>query len=61
MERKFKQIYSTIASIPTKQKITSHLNSLNKKKKETLMYDVGNQVLAWSRHRQPIFFFNVHD
>jgi hypothetical protein len=46
MERKFKQIYSTIVSIPTKQKITSHLNSLNKKKKETLMYDVGNQVLA---------------
>jgi hypothetical protein len=46
------KIYSTIASISTKQKITSHLKSLNKKKKETLMYDVGNQVLAWSRHRQ---------
>jgi hypothetical protein len=42
MKRKFKEIWTTIPPISTKQTTTSHLNSLNMIKKRTKTYDVGN-------------------
>jgi hypothetical protein len=41
MKRKFKQGRSIIPPISIKRTITSHLNSLNTKKK-TIAYDIGN-------------------
>ena len=43
MKRKFRKWWSTILPISTKQTITSHLNSLNTKKKRGITtYDIGN-------------------
>jgi len=41
MKRKFKQWWSTIPSISTKQTITSHLNSLNTK--------MNHDIWCWDR------------
>ena len=44
----FKQRWSTIPPISTKQTITSHLNSLNTKQGD---HDMTLELLAWDRHK----------
>ena len=52
----YKQWWSTILSISTKQTITSHLYSLHKKM-EQWRKTLESQVLAWDRNEKKRFFF----
>ena len=49
MKIKFEQRWSTIQPISTKQIITSHLKSLNRKKKRHMTLEI--QVMAWNRQK----------
>jgi len=49
MKRKFKQCWSTIRPISTKQTITSHLNSLNIKRPRLQTLEI--RVLSCDRHK----------
>ena len=52
MKIKYKQYWTTIPPISTKQTITFHHNSLNTKMTTTYMtYDI--QVPTWDRHKTP--------
>ena len=55
MERKFKQCWSTIPPISTKQTITSHLKSLTPKRRQHMRLEI--QVLSWDRHKNIWIFF----
>jgi hypothetical protein len=64
MKRKFKQWWSTIPPISTKQAFTSDLNTLNMKKRlVTMIYDVRNPGpgLGIQNNRLQIFFSPHND